>query len=123
MSVPATITPMLSKLIPRLASNHAGEVVATAAAIGRLLTANKLDWHDLTAAVLDSPAKTVRPAREADDDSAWRDLVGYCTLRASRLNGREREFVVSLAKWKRTPTEKQLAWLEAIAAKLRGGTA
>ncbi|WP_237482647.1 hypothetical protein [Lichenibacterium dinghuense] len=43
------IADRLSKLIPRLASDQAGEVVATAAAIGRTLAGAGLDWHDLAA--------------------------------------------------------------------------
>ena len=45
----APILDRLSKLLPRLASDQHGEVMATAAAIGRTLAAAKLDWHDLTA--------------------------------------------------------------------------
>jgi hypothetical protein len=36
-AVPATIVPMVGKPIPRLASEHDGEVVATGRAIGRSL--------------------------------------------------------------------------------------
>jgi hypothetical protein len=41
------IAPKLQRLIPMLATNHDGEVVATARAIGRTLQAAGLDWHDL----------------------------------------------------------------------------
>ena len=41
------ITPKLCKLLPRLASNHSGEVVATVAAIDRTLRGADCDWHDL----------------------------------------------------------------------------
>lgn len=37
----------ICKLIPRLASDHEGEVVATARAIERTLKAGKEDWHSL----------------------------------------------------------------------------
>jgi len=40
---------MLSKLIPLLASDKDGEVVATAHAISRVLKASGCDWHDLVA--------------------------------------------------------------------------
>ena len=39
--------PQIAKLIPRLASEHDGEVVATARAIERLLRSADLDWHDV----------------------------------------------------------------------------
>lgn len=48
----AAIAPKLQKLIPRLASDHDGEVVATVAAIRRTLEAAGLDLHDLTAALV-----------------------------------------------------------------------
>ncbi len=43
----AGIAERLGKLIPRLASDHDGEVVATVTAIGRTLQGARLDWHDL----------------------------------------------------------------------------
>ena len=43
----STVAPKLAKLIPMLSSNHAGEVLATAAAITRTLKSAGLDWHDL----------------------------------------------------------------------------
>ena len=38
----------LSKIIPLLSSNQPGEVVAAAAAVGRVLAEAKLDWHWLS---------------------------------------------------------------------------
>jgi hypothetical protein len=42
-----SLPPIVEKLIPRLASNFDGEVVATARAIDRALRANGRDWHDV----------------------------------------------------------------------------
>jgi hypothetical protein len=105
--LPTTITPTLGKLIPRLASDHPGEVIATVAAIGRVLEANKLDWHDLAAAV----APTV------EDD--WHDALAFCAMHADRLDDKEQDFLKTLARWRGKPSAKQLDWLDAIAAKLR----
>ena len=41
------VTDRIAKLIPRLASNHDGEVIATVAAIRRTLDGAGLDLHDL----------------------------------------------------------------------------
>ncbi|TCL89836.1 hypothetical protein C8J38_11024 [Rhizobium sp. PP-WC-2G-219] len=41
----------LKKLVPMLSSKHDGEVVATVAAINRILTADGSTIHDLTAAI------------------------------------------------------------------------
>jgi len=108
------VAPRLSKLIPRLASNHDGEIVAAARAIGRTLASHRLDWHDLAQAI-SLPAPAVRPC----DDADWRDLLAFCASRMNLLNGREREFLRSIARWRGDLTERQRKWLEAIAEKLR----
>lgn len=100
----------LGKLIPQLGTNHDGEVVATVAAIGRVLASAGLDWHDLAAAL--SPDGIV-----ADD---WHDTVAYCALHLDRLSQKEREFVSNISRRTSKPTEKQLIWLNDIALKLRG---
>ncbi len=47
----ADIRVRLGKLVPRLASDHPGEVAATVAAIGRTLAGAGLDWHDMVARI------------------------------------------------------------------------
>jgi hypothetical protein len=105
---------MLSKLIPRLGSDHAGEVVATAAAIGRVLRNGGCDWHDLAHAV--TPA--LKPQAKASDDN-WRTTLAFCAMYIDRLTMRDRGFIRSLAHWRRDLTQKQKDWLDDIAAKLR----
>ena len=56
-----TVSALLSKLIPRLASSHDGEVIATARAIERALHGAGADWHDLAAAITIKPAVAGRP--------------------------------------------------------------
>jgi hypothetical protein len=51
MTARPSLPEIVAKLIPRLASNHDGEVIATARAIDRTLKADRLDWHDLTRAL------------------------------------------------------------------------
>ena len=51
MSLPAPVAAKLSKLIPRLASEHDPEIVSTVRAIVRVLAADKLDLHDLARAL------------------------------------------------------------------------
>jgi hypothetical protein len=106
-ALPATITPTLGKLIPLLGSDKSGEVVATAAAIGRVLEANGLDWHSLAAAV----------APMVDED--WRNTLAYCSRHAAQLSAKENDFLKTLTHWRGEPSERQLDWLEGIAAKLR----
>jgi hypothetical protein len=44
--------PVVARMIPRLGSPHDGEIIATAKAIERTLKSQKLDWHDVAAAVV-----------------------------------------------------------------------
>src|SRR4051812_7190131 len=53
-----TIPPRVAILIPRLASDHEGERLATVAAIERALTAAGRDFHDLARALGGAPAPT-----------------------------------------------------------------
>lgn len=68
----------LALIIPRLASNHDGEVVATARAIGRTLNAAGLDWHDVAAAInaIDPPRPRHQSWGHADDPPPplWSEL-------------------------------------------------
>jgi hypothetical protein len=43
--------PILARMITRLGSPHDGEVIAVVRAIERTLKSQKLDWHDVAAAV------------------------------------------------------------------------
>jgi uncharacterized NAD(P)/FAD-binding protein YdhS len=61
-------------MIPRLASEYDGEVIATVRAIARTLKSQKLDWHDLAAAVtaLAPPAQcNSEPRRTESEMRAW----------------------------------------------------
>lgn len=58
----APIPARVAKLLPLLGSDKAGEVVATAAAIGRTLTLAGLDWHALAALVERHASPTARSA-------------------------------------------------------------
>ena len=106
MTVPATIAPTLGKLIPRLASEHDGEVVATARAIERVLKANGRDWHDLAAIIVQPalPPAPIRSWRSADSD--WQRMANFCWVRRFCLSPRDQDFVRSMRSW-RDPSEKQ----------------
>jgi hypothetical protein len=67
----APFPPILARLIPRLASPFDHEVTATARAIERALKSQKLDWHDVAAAVT-AQAPPSGPPRLAESDDASR---------------------------------------------------
>jgi hypothetical protein len=50
----------VAQIIPRLATSHDGEVIATARAIGRVLHAGGADWHDLADAISPKIASSAR---------------------------------------------------------------
>lgn len=124
MTALAPALPMLSKLIPRLATDHDGEVVATVRAIQRTLKAAGLDFHDLASAL----AKPTRPTWAEEDPAStkaatWQETARWCASRLKRLNPREAEFVCNMQHRASTSaaalSPKQAAWLDTIAAKLR----
>jgi hypothetical protein len=77
--VNALLPPIVSRLIPRLASPFDHEVVATARAIERALKAQKLDLHDLAAVVAGAPVPWSPPHRAESAESAeiraWLEAV------------------------------------------------
>lgn len=102
-----TIT-KLRKLLPMLGSNHAGEVVATVAAIMRTLESAGACLHDLVA-LIDQPPRVVEkvvyrdrePAPKAEParspvSAAYIIETGRALLKAAFLHDRERAFVENM---------------------------
>lgn len=123
------IAQRLGKLIPRLATDQDGEVVATARAIGRTLQSAGLDYHDLAQAVVTEPTPVIvyreRPAPAPSEPQSWSDIARWCrTQDLGRLTPREREFVADMCAklvLDAKPTDKQANWLRSLYAKLGGG--
>jgi hypothetical protein len=118
--------PRLRQLLLLLSSDQPGEVAAAAAAIGRALKAAGGDWHDLANGLLAEPPD--QRGRGFDDvrdepEENWREIHEFCADRCELLRSREAEFIESLGEWRGRPTEKQMAWLHAIYARLRRQTA
>jgi hypothetical protein len=112
----APIAPRLGQLMLLLSSNHDGEVVAAARAIGRTLKSHRLDWHDLAEALCPPLVPVGRPINDRD----WRDLLAFCATRMHRLSSRECDFLRLIARRRSDLTPRQRDWLEIIAEKLRG---
>ena len=83
MTARPSLPEIVAKLIPRLASPHDGEVIATARAVGRALQSAGCDWHDLAKAAATAPpprppcraesvdAKRIRAWLEAVSNEPW----------------------------------------------------
>jgi len=118
-------------LIPRLASDFDGEVVATVKAIGRALTGEKRDWHWLADLIREpgqarstpsskraAPAKRTTPGTPPMSD--WRSVVRRCQLfGVGCLSERDIDFIDTLARTKpKYLSPAQQEWLGDIAARL-----
>ena len=119
-----TIPAKICLLIPKLATPHNGELVATRDAIGRLLLSAGLDWHDLArAAGIPAPplvtvSRTSAPSF-GDLARAARDLD------RDRLTPRERAFVADMCRrgFAFCPSPRQADWLASIFDQLQARAA
>lgn len=126
--------PKLKLLIPRLASDSDGEIVATVNAIARTLKSNGADLHDLAAALEANAKKNnasgsytyqekPKSKPKPEPTNKWREVLNFCLENMEWLSEREQKFVSdmdsNLMKWG-SPTEKQGNWLMSIYRKLGG---
>jgi hypothetical protein len=112
----------LGKLLRMLSSDKDGEVLAATAAIKRTLPTEGLDIHSFADALC-RPAPRAETSRSAPyepaDDIDWHSVACECDAHGDLLTARE--FVSDMVTWtaRRTPTEKQQAWLLAIFNRVR----
>lgn len=112
----------LSRLIPRLASDHAGEVVATAAAICRTLDRAGLTLHDLAAKLADVTPVHPKPQSKQADPHRAEHLARARWLRdhvLDDLTEKQANFVaraIGLLEAGHALTEKQAGWLAGLCA-------
>ena len=113
----------LGKLLPRLASDAPGEVLATVAAIRRTLDRGGLDLHDLAARLTEAP-KPVYVAKRPPQPATLSQMAGWLRFNArDRLTGNQFEFVVKasgLLASGRKLTAKQEKWLRDLHAMHKG---
>jgi hypothetical protein len=77
-------------------------------------------WRRLR--LVPSAALTISPPTEASprgNHPDWHAMREFCLARLELLRPREHDFVVGLNSWRGALTEKQLAWLTAIYARLQ----
>lgn len=110
----------LARLIPRLASDHDGEVVATVAAIRRTLDRAGLSLHDLAARLAEAtpiPPEAKQANPHGDEHRARaRWLIENA---GDDLTERQRAFVLTAIRLLDTGhalSEKQAGWLAGLCA-------
>ena len=117
MTAPAgrSLPSKLGLLIPRLGSNADGEVLATVAAIRRVLAGAGLDLHDLAAGVIGQQERGQDATTRSADRPA--DLALACLTSGRTWGSRESEFLGFVAgvrpRWA-AMSERQVAWLLAL---------
>src|SRR5262245_9192521 len=95
----------LARLCGMFGSDFDGEVVNAARLADAYVKQLGLRWPDVISA---PPAE-------------WQTMAKFCRDKVYLLRERERDFIENTRRWRRMPTDKQLAWLEAIYARLGGG--
>jgi hypothetical protein len=85
----------LPKLLLMLSSNHDGEVVAAARAIGRRLRESGHDWHWLAGRVQESEHEHERPAPRGEEyaTAADRRMINELFAARNELRPRDADFV------------------------------
>ena len=73
--IPAEIATKLAKIIPRLSTEHEGEMINVVRAISRILVGTGLDWHDLAKVIEEAGGPQTAPfdwskAADFDPDQA-----------------------------------------------------
>lgn len=105
--LPADLCKRLARLLPLLASDQAGEVVAAAQAITRTLKAAERDWHDLVHQLtLEPPPSRSDPRKappsrdyagtQAIDGDYVLDLIKAIRASRAKLTPKARDFLVGL---------------------------
>lgn len=112
------LTGKLGRLLPRLASDSPGEVVATVTAIRRTLDRAGLDLHDLAARLTEAPQPVQPEPQEPPAQRDGADLLAMALwLRVhvlERLTPKQRDFTATAARLLtdgRALTPKQAKWL------------
>lgn len=114
----------LTRLLPRLASDSDGEVLATVAALRRTLDRAGLDLHDLAARLQETPRPvSPGPHTEHRDTSLFQMAASLREDALHRLTLNQRDFIVratGLLAQGRPLTAKQEAWLRTLYRKHKG---
>ena len=94
----------LAKLLGLLGSDHDGEIVAAGRKAHQFIRCLGLTWAD----VIFTPPES------------WWVMAAACARQQHLLSERECDFIRNIARLRRPPTDRQLAWLQSIYERLYG---
>ena len=119
----------LVRLLGMLGSAHDGEVVTAGRMADKLVRERGLTWAQVIMPEPPAPSYTAYPppfdpATEPPETAAeWRQLAAWLVRNfGDELRSHEHKFVDEMKLWRGLPTEKQRAWMQAIAERFRGRT-
>lgn len=92
----------LAKLCGMFGSDFDGEVLTAARMANEHVRRLGLSWGDVIGVDVD-----------------WRVMARACRDRPLHFSDKERKFVVAMARWRGTPSDKQLEWLSAFYERIR----
>lgn len=108
----------LAKLLPRLASPHDGEVLATVEAIRRTLERAGFSLHDLADRLAEAtPAPPANPSLSADQKEQFARANWLINNVKNDLSGKQAKFVETVIKLLSdgmSLTDKQAGWLTGL---------
>jgi hypothetical protein len=90
------------KLLGMLGSDHAGERAAAGLKAHQFIRQLGMTWRDVVAV----------PAAD------WEEMAWACRRREHLLSDKERDFLHNISHLRRSPSDRQLAWLQAIHSRL-----
>ena len=96
----------LSAILGRLGSDHDGERAAAGLLASRFMRDHGLTWPDVLAA----PAPTTPPPPATE----WQRRAAWCEERAELLSLWEANFLASMGRRPRPPTDKQTAVIDRL---------
>ena len=130
LRLPPELKVKIAPLLRLQSSDNSGERANASAAIGRILKANGLDWHDLTDMLLAEPPATAPEPQPAPGATSWKrsagpidlprqqmiDLLDLIEQRSEFLPIKSAGFITSLRERAWRPqvhlSEKQWKWLQ-----------
>lgn len=115
--LPSSTAVRVGQLVRLLGSDRPGEVVAAVDTLKRTLANVGADLHALAHLIERGDRQRASAPLPTMHDTIT--LARACLRH--ELTAREREFIASMTRWRGAPTDKQGAWLIAIASRLGVG--